>query len=87
MNQMETLQKPTLVRQVACSPDEVAIIDDLIIDHLRKTFYQGHVTKGNDWVQYARLREPDRTRDRAEFSDCSHFKLPNVSRFYDIYGT
>jgi len=82
MNQMETLQKPTLVRQVACSPDEVAFIDDLIIEHLRKTFFQGHPKGKPEWVQYARLLEPDRTRDRAEFSD-TYFKLPSSSRFYD----
>ena len=67
MNQMEPLQKPTLVRQVACSPDEVALIDNLILEHLRQSFHQIKGKK-SEWVRYARLQEPDRTRDRAEFT-------------------
>ena len=65
---METLQKPMLIRQVACSPHEEALLDHLILEHLRQSFFQGQRKRKSDWIQYARLREPDRTRNRVEFS-------------------
>lgn len=66
---MEYFNKPTLVRQVACSPEEVNMIDHIILEDLRQKFYQDHkYTKKSDWIRYARLREPDRTRGRAEFA-------------------
>jgi hypothetical protein len=65
----DRLQKPKLVRQVACSSEDVTFLDNCILDLLRQEFYQDHVPQQDDheWIQYARVREPDRTQGRAEF--------------------
>ena len=64
----DRLQKPKLVRQVACSSEDVLFLDNCILDLLRRDFYQDHVPQDDrEWIQYARVREPDRTLGRAEF--------------------
>lgn len=63
-------QKPTLIRQFACPPDEMKLIDSYILEELRQDFYRCHTPcKGIDreWIKYARLWEPDRTQGHAEF--------------------
>ena len=68
--EVSRFQKPSLIRQFTCPPDDMKFIDTCILDNLRHEYYQCHThCEGIDhaWIKYARLREPERTQDRAEF--------------------